>query len=881
MTEAERYFIFKTIQGLKALGLHTDPKYIKRLEYELDIILTMGFSGYFLIVQDFIQNSKDNNVYVGPGRGSGAGSLVCYCLDITKLDPLVHGLFFERFLNPARISMPDLDIDIECQRREQVIDYLRQRYGEDKVAHISTFNNRRAKAAVKDAARILGHPAETGAHLSGLLLPPLHGKPQKLADSIKRVPELKEFALKPGTNEADILYWAGKLEDLVTAVGVHASGIVIGNTALEETVPLFRGNDGQVVAQWSMDDVEAVGLIKFDLLGLDALSKIHDCIDIIKKHHDIDLDIYELPQDDAKTYASLRSGDTVGNFQVESSGGIKELMIQIRPENLSDLAALVAIYRPGPLASDYKDTYLRVRAGELEPTYLVPELEPILAETSGWCIYQEQPMRIARDLCGYTLAEADNLRKAIGKKKADLMATHETKFKNGWIEHGLPLAEVNVLWDTIVSFASYAFNKAHAAVYGYITYITAYLKTHYPTEYMCAIMSSEGVTHDDMIKFITDAKQHNISVLPPDINESGLRFEKTNTSEIRFGLQGIKNVGDGARQLLEEREKYGKFRDFDNFLIRVASIGLNKTKITSLILAGAFDSMGFTRAGLLQQVDAFISYVDLTKRHQKKMQTFHKRQDAFNKRLMDINQGSKKKSLKMPVAPEMAELPQIQNLTELSRLEIQKAEHDLLGLYVTSHPLEGLPSAVYAGAMPNIESLPNVSRKQVILVGVIATKQEILTRKKQKMAVCTLEDMSGSLELVLFAKSYETLKEFTQPGTTIIVKGALDVTETEEGIIKRLRVWAISSLENIMQSENYNLYHQKRTIPVEVPMSRAYEAAKYMSPVLGGDGDAIELKVKGSIDTSFSFGKIRIKKIHRVLAQIDNLQMKHGFFSAT
>src|SRR3990167_377512 len=457
--ELNEYFKYKCYKGLKARGLD-NIEYKKRLDYEIEVILGMGFPGYFLIVYDFINWAKSNGIYIGPGRGSAAGSLVSFCLSITDLDPIKWDLMFERFLNPGRLNtMPDIDIDVAKHDRDRVIEYITQKYGADRVAHIATFNMMRAKAAVRGVTKALGHPYQVGDELSKLLLPPVHGKPQPLSESLQRVKELFNYTQNQMCTQAEILRWSTKVENLISSVGVHASGIVISNESLLETVPLFIGKSGEIATQWEMGNVEEIGLIKFDMLGVNALSKIQRAITLVEEYHNTKIDITSIPLEDEKVFAALRSGDVVGVFQLEASSGMQDLLIKIRPSNIEDLTALVAIYRPGPLGSPEVESYLAVRACWKEPTYSVPELKPILEKTNGLIIYQEQCMRIATDLCGYTLSEADDLRKAIGKKKAELMAKQEKKFKQGWINHGLPVDKGNQLWELIVGFASYAFNK--------------------------------------------------------------------------------------------------------------------------------------------------------------------------------------------------------------------------------------------------------------------------------------------------------------------------------------------------------------------------------------------------------------------------------------
>ena len=491
MSELSEYFIFKCWKGLKARGLDTIPEYRERLEFEIKTILKMDYPGYFLIVQDFLNWARQNNIYVGPGRGSAAGSLVSYSLGITALDPIKWNLLFERFLNPDRISMPDIDCDIEKRYRHKVIQYVMDKYGHDKVAHISTFSLMRAKAAVKSVARTLGAPYAVGEKLSKLLLDPVSGKPQPLKESIEKVEVLQQYFDDEEEIEGKILRWALKIEDMISSIGVHAAGIVISNDPLVETTPILRSKEGQITTQFEMNNVEDVGLIKFDFLGLAALTKIHCTVDMIKAIQGVDINIESIDLEDDKVFERLRGGDQVGLFQLEASTGMRDLMIQIRPTSIEDITALVAIFRPGPLGADYKEIYLGVRAGIRDPEYLVPELEPILERTSGWLIYQEQIMEIAKTLAGYTGGEADELRKAVGKKKKKLMDKHEPKFKAGWVQHGLPADKADMLWDDMLKFAEYGFNRSHAAAYAMITYQTAWLKTYYPTEFMCSMLQSE------------------------------------------------------------------------------------------------------------------------------------------------------------------------------------------------------------------------------------------------------------------------------------------------------------------------------------------------------------------------------------------------------
>jgi len=802
MNELDRYFVYKCEVGLQTRGLLNKVEYRDRLRYEMETIIKMGFPGYFLIVQDFIEWAKRNGIYVGPGRGSAAGSLVAYCLRITEIDPLKFGLLFERFLNPDRISMPDIDVDFEKRFRDRVIDYVTQKYGDDRVAHIGTFNMQRAKAAVRSIAKTLGHPYAVGDQLAKLLLAPVHGKPQTLTTSIKLVPELHAYRNSDST-QGDILRWAEKVEDHINSVGVHASGVVISNETMMDTVPLFKGRGDEVTTQWEMNNIEEFGLIKFDFLGLEALDKIHKCVDIIEERHRQKIDINQVDIEDDKVYANLRTGDNVGVFQLEASSGMKDLLVLIRPTCLEDLIALVAIYRPGPLDSDYKDIYLSVRAGQRDPEYLVPELEPILSRTAGWLIYQEQIMEIAKQLCGYTGGEADELRKAVGKKKRSLMEKHEPKFKQGWKESGLPEKMADRLWNDMVAFAAYGFNKSHAAAYAYITYQTAWLKTHYPVEYMCAVMTCDAGNKDQMIRYLAECKRLGIEVLPPDINESRQSFHVTKEGKIRFGLGPIKNLGEGpVEKVIEEREKR-PFTSLRDFCERVDLGTINRLKLDSLIKAGAFDCMEMTRATMQSAVEIIWDHRAEMKKYFKKLETYQKKLDACAQRLEDIekgvlsDKGKKLKPLKPPERPEEPEWPTILEMDELPQDQLLADEHELLGFFVSAHPLEEIGTKLFGHRFNSIEDIKQMPRgTKIQLAAVTTNKTEITTSKsKKKMAFLTFEDLTGSIEGVCFPNVYEANKDMMEESKPISVAGVVEVTEADDGRVTKIVVRKMGTLD--------------------------------------------------------------------------------------
>jgi len=1193
MSQLNDYFAYRCERGLYDRGFNDNPEYTSRLEFEMKTIIKMGFAGYFLIVQDFIQWARDNDIYVGPGRGSAAGSLVSYCLTITDMDPIRWGLLFERFLNPSRISMPDIDVDFEKGPREKVIQYVIEKYGVDRVAHIGTFNMKRAKASVRSIAKILGHPYAVGDQLAKLCLAPVHGKGVPLSDSIKRVPELNAYR-RTNSTQGEVLRWAEKVEDHISNVGVHASGVVISNTDMTSSVPLFLGKGGERTTQWEMNNIEEVGLIKFDFLGLDALTKIHDCVDLVREQHDVRICIRDIDIKDDEVYEKLRSGDQVGIFQLEASGGMQDLLVQIRPTCLDDLTALVAIYRPGPMTSAYKDTYLEVRAGNRLAEYLVPELESILSPTNGWLIYQEQCcpegspiwtdkgpvsiediktgdkvqvcgyydevtdtaytgmkecleietsagvfsctpdhkvlaynpltnsdefieasslkesqlirkvsinhmcntslafeadqtdligesyrvgvllgdgcvtksctiatgtqefadylakvfkpwgevvkyfhercwyisvkrkggrgpsvkkgefrspvmeklneyrllgktaqekripsfvrqsksllaacirglidtdgsvlpgkpwhitstspqlindiswamnqlgishvtrtnriyfsnleqlrwteygfkslpyegredesqvyprkrinsfidrrrkqtesikdacfrqnysydkynsklpwirkssipsliltqlqieespfytyvkniqhagtrrvydittkhshqfnvsghivhncMHIAKNLCGYTGAEADDLRKAIGKKIPEKMAKHEPKFKEGWVKNGLPKAEGNTLWEDMVSFASYGFNKSHAAAYAMITYQTAWLKTYYPTEYMCAAMISDAGDKDQMIKYLAECKRLGIKVLPPDINNSRATFHVDGPELVRFGLGPIKNLGAGSLDIIKERTEGGLFTDIRNFCERVDTSAVNSKKVDSLIKAGAFDSFGVTRAALLASIPLIWEHKKQQKAYSSKLNTYAKKLAACEQREKDIEdgklseKGKKLRTLKPPVRPVPPAWPELSELDESPKEIIQADEHDLLGFYVSSHPLDGVMTGAFGQKFNAIEDVKQMNTGTKVSLAVVITKHSEITtaKKKKQMSFPTLEDMTGSIDSICFPNVYDKCGHLLDDPRPMEINGRVDVTEADDGRITKIMISRIVPLK--------------------------------------------------------------------------------------
>jgi DNA polymerase-3 subunit alpha len=872
VNDLDKYFIFKCRKGLKERGLENSQLHVDQLNFEMKTIIGMKFPGYFLIVQDIINWAKKEGILVGPGRGSAAGSVASYCLKITDLDPLRWGLLFERFLNPDRISMPDIDMDFEDRFRHKVIKYIMDRFGHDRVAHIGTFGTMKARSAIKSAAKTLGHPYAVGDKLSKLLLAPIHGKNPPIKESIEKVPELYELRNSNGT-EAEILRWAEKIENMVSNYGVHAAGVVISNEPLAEKVPMFKSKEGETTTQWEMNNIEQVGLIKFDILGLDALTKIHNCLDIIEYKTGERLDISKIPLDDEAVFNNLKAGDTVGVFQLEASSGIRDILVQMRPSRIEDIFSLVAIYRPGPLDAEYKETYFGVKAGTTEPTYLVEELEDILGETEGWLIYQEQCMSIAKVLCGYTGGQADELRKAIGKKIPSLMAKHESLFKDGWVKNGLPQDKGNQMWNQMVGFAAYGFNKAHAASYGMITYQTAWLKAHYPTEFMCSVMISVAGNQDKIIKCLSECKRIGIKVLSPDINNSQNSFWVDADNNIRFGLGPTKNVGKSAEIILEERKLGGKFRSLRDFCERVDLGIVNRKKIESLIRAGAFDCFEQTRASLLESVELIWEYRDELKKYESKLKTFEKKSAEKEQRDIDIaegklsNTGRKLKPLKEPVRPDRPTWPEMVEIDELPQSEMQQNEHELLGFYVTSHPLDALKVSEMAAELNTIEDTKQLPRGAIVsIAAVIANKNEITTKSKKKMAFLQLEDLTGMVEAVCFPSVFNRFKDSMVESQPLRIHGKVEVTETDDDRVSKLIVSGISVLE-IKRDIS------PRKIDACVSLARANELRELLN-TYAGDKHEVSIILQSNDGTCFRMPSKKIGnyrgKFMRELARLNN-----------
>ena len=718
----------------------------ERLEYELDVIVKMGFSSYFLIVWDFIKYARDKDIPVGPGRGSAVGSLVSYCLRITDLDPIKFKLLFERFLNPERISMPDIDTDFCVERRDEVIDYVTEKYGKERVAQIVTFGTMAARAAVRDAGRALAVPLPDVDRVAKLI--PSGPGGLSITAALEQIPELK--MLYDGSPQIrKLLDTANSIEGLARHASTHAAGVVISKNPLTDHVPLVKLGEGDINTQYDMTMVERVGLLKFDFLGLRNLTVMKAASDEIKRTTKPDFDLATIPDDDLRTYEMLGRGETLGVFQLESDG-MKRVCVELKPSGLDDIIALVALYRPGPM--DWIPDFIANKHGRKTPKYLHPKLVPILSDTYGIACYQEQVMQIARDLAGFTLGQADELRKVMGKKQKDKIPYYREKFIAGCAENNAIGSELAAdIFAFVEPFAGYGFNKSHAAAYGWISYQTAYLKANYPLQYFAALMSSVRDKTDKLVEYIDEAKKMGIAVLPPDVNESLVDFAVVE-SQIRFGLAAVKGIGEGAVDaILAARERDGKFTDLFGLTKRVESKGANRKVYEALIKCGALDALPGNRAQLLDALDGALDAA------------------ARESRDRELGQSSLFGMLE-EAAP--AFTPSLRPLPAPSTMVALTWEKETLGIFVSGHPLADVAEALArTGAMPikDLRGLEDDSPARI--AGLVTAVRRTLTKAQQQMLFATIEDMTGSIECIVFPKTYPQLQGAFIEDAIVIVNG--------------------------------------------------------------------------------------------------------------
>lgn len=744
--------------GLKERYPNATLEIHERMNYELEVIKKMGYSSYFLIVWDFINFARKSGIMVGPGRGSAAGSVVAYCLHITNIDPLKYNLLFERFLNPDRVTMPDIDVDFCYERRQEVIDYVVQKYGEDRVAQIVTFGTMAARAAIRDVGRVLGYSYAEVDQIAKMV-------PMELGMTIENAlslnPELKKL-YEEKDKVKKLIDIAKALEGFPRHASTHAAGVVISKDPLVEHVPLHKLGDSNVATQFPMTTLEELGLLKMDFLGLRTLTVIRNAVEIIKhtKKHTIDLD--NLPLDDRQVYELLSQGNTAGVFQLESSG-MQNLLKELKPEVFEDIIAIIGLYRPGPLGSGAAEDFIKSKNGLKPINYLHPALKPILSETYGIILYQEQVMKIAQELAGFSLAQADILRKAMGKKKQDVMAAQRQTFIDGALKKGIDKDTAAKIFDEISYFAGYGFNKAHTAAYAVIAYQTAYLKVHYPVEFMAALLTSVMDNSDKVAYYINECRHMGIKVTPPDINESFGVFTVIDNN-IRFGLTAVKNVGQGvAEAIIKERKKNGRFKDLRDFLTRLSG-EVNKKVVESLIKSGAMDSWGLHRSSLLS------AYEDMMTDIQKETKVANRNQISLFE-MVDEMQIQK--------APN-----EVRQIPEYPKKQLLAMEKEMLGIYLSGHPLIDYEQQLKANTNFTSKDMLDEGSKlrdnQYVVTGGIINDIKTKTTKSNKvMAFITLEDLTGAIEILVFPNTYEKYIDLLKKDNAVIVKGRINIKEEE------------------------------------------------------------------------------------------------------
>jgi DNA polymerase III subunit alpha len=754
-------------------------EYIDRAEFELDVINQKGFPAYFLVVADLVTYARKVGIRVGPGRGSAAGALVAYALGITNLDPIAHGLLFERFLNPERTAMPDIDIDFDDRRRGEMIAYATEKYGADKVAQVITFGTIKTKAAIKDSARVLhGQPGFSIAdRISKALPPPVMAKDIPLSGIVdpkhERYAEATEVRtlIETDAEVGKIFQTARGLEGLIRNAGVHACAVILSSQPLMESIPLWRRDDGSIITGWDYPSCEAIGLLKMDFLGLRNLTVIGDAIDNIKANRGEDIDLDTLPLDDKATFELLGRGDSLGVFQLDGNA-MRDLLRRMQPTEFNDITAVNALYRPGPMAMNTHNNYADRKNKRQRIVPIHPELEEplkdILSETYGLIVYQEQIMQIAQKVASYSMGRADVLRKAMGKKKAEVLEKEYAGFEEGMRANGYSPEAIKTLWDTVLPFAGYAFNKSHAAGYALVGYWTAYLKANYPAEYMAALLTSVADNKDKSAVYLSECRRAGIKVLPPDVNESGLRFAAVGT-DIRFGLGAVRNVGANVvESIIKTRDAKGSYTSFTDFLDKSELLCCNKRVIESLVKAGAFDSLGHTRLSLVQvHEEAVEAVVGL------------KRQEAMGQ--FDLFGGDDTTPAAVDASP-LAHLKFTEE--EWPRKQLLSYEREMLGLYVSAHPLDGAERLLRKHAPKPIAEIISDAPKEgeIVLAGMISALERRVNKQGEPWAICTIEDLDASIEVLFFAKSYSVLGQDLIEDAVVAVKGRVNWREDKMSI---------------------------------------------------------------------------------------------------
>ncbi len=787
--DKEKFLLELCEKGLTAKNLKNNPEVQKRLDHELKIIRDMGFISYFLIVWDFIHHAKSQGIPVGPGRGSAAGSLVSFLLGITDLDPLKYGLLFERFLNPQRMGLPDIDIDFCYERRQEVIDYVTNKYGQDNVAQIITFGTMQARAVIRDVGRVMGVAYADVDRIAKMI-------PAELDITLKKAlesePELNNL-YKNDPQITKLINIALSLEGLNRHASVHAAGVIITDKPLNNYMPIFKTADDQITTGYSMGTLEKIGLLKVDFLGLRTLTVIDETLKLIKKTRNIQIDIEKLPLDDQNTYKLLSSSHTIGIFQVESSG-MRDLLKKLMPERFEDLIALLALYRPGPIGSGMLDDFMKRKHGTIPIKYEHAKLEPILKETYGIMVYQEQIMQIASSLAGFSLAQADILRKAMGKKIPEVMEKERKNFINGCIKDGIKESTASKIFDLIEYFSGYGFNKSHSTAYALISYRTAYLKANYPVEFMTALLTSERDNTDKIVEYVNESQRMGLIIQPPDINESEVLFKVEDEKTIRFGLVAIKNVGRGAAESIVKARENLKFKTLDELCQHIDLRLANRKVLESLIKCGALDCFGKSRAGMFASLDIILEGAQRSQKEKSSGQL------SFFDQTQQVN-GFKKTENHLPA------------VTEWPEPQLLAFEKDMLGFYVSGHPL-----ARYAKQLKRFVSCSTSNLHEhkdqdtVKMVGLIVKIKHTVTRAKQeKMAILKLEDLEGAVEILVFPRAFARISSYIQLNSIVHIRGILDIKEETPKIIAE-DLFPFEEIYKLITAMNINLSGIKENI---------------------------------------------------------------------
>jgi DNA polymerase-3 subunit alpha len=854
------YLRHLTYEGaLKRYGKISD-ELTERIDFELNTIKNMGFPGYFLIVQDFIAEARKMGVTVGPGRGSAAGSVVAYSLGITDIDPIKYNLLFERFLNPDRISMPDIDIDFDDDGRAEVLKYVEKKYGKEKVAHIITFGTMAAKSAIKDVARVQDLPLSDADRLSKLVP---EGPKVNLAMAFKEVPELEKELRSDNELIRSTLQYAKMLEGSVRNTGVHACGIIIGRDELTQYIPLCISRDKDTneefrVTQYEGSEVEDVGLLKMDFLGLKTLSIIKEALDNIKLRRNIDLDIDTIPFDDEKTYELYSKGETVGTFQFESDG-MRKWLKQLKPNKFEDLIAMNALYRPGPM--DYIPDFVARKHGKVAITYDIAEQSEYLEDTYGITVYQEQVMLLSQSLAGFTKGEADSLRKAMGKKQRAVMDKMKEKFIEGGKVKGHDVKKLEKIWTDWEAFAEYAFNKSHSTCYSHVAYQTAYLKAHYPAEYMAAVLSRNLSNISEITKFMDECRRMGINVLGPDINESYHKFTVNAKGDIRFGLAAIKNVGAGAvENIISIRNAGGSFKDIYDFVERVNLTSVNRRSIESLGMAGAFDNLNVKREQLMSTNSKGEPVLDMLIRYGGKVQI-----DT----MLNVN------SLFMGDNAVQVSKPEIPAVESWSRIDILKKEKELVGMFLSSHPLDDYKFEIenlVSHAISDLGDIVPLKDRDFTLGGFVTAAQNNISKNGKPWGTFTLEDYSGTYDFKLFGKDYETFMKFMQTGYFLLIKATVQERYNNPAELE-VKIKQINLLGNAKDD--------LKCFTVNVPIADVSPFfAEEMSNVVKNNAGKIEFRVRfiddnKSISVDLFSRKYRIGITPQILDFVKNNGLKY------